>query len=441
MNATWHLAAKDLRLLMRDRAGFFFAFFFPLIYATFFGMIFSRGGSSETTAMPILIVDEDQTDGSQSFISQLRGNKAFRVDAASRENATDRVRRGETTAMVVLPKGFGASRQNPFAGMFTGAPTKLQIGVDPARTAEGAMLEGLLIQESMMSLVDTFSSPRVAFDQFEGNLGTWLSNDNDNSPWRPALSSMREALSSMADAYELDPPASTQSTQAAGRSAGSTASAFKPVEFEKIAIVQKRSGPSNAYAITFPQGIIWAVMGCAAGFGISLVQERTGGTLIRLRMAPIRRMDILAGKALGCLVTILAVCTMMLLVSMAVFGVRPTSFLMLPIAFGAVAICFCGIMMLFAVLGRSERAAAGIGWAINMVMAMIGGGMVPLFFMPQWMQSASIFSPVRWSILAMEGAIWRGFSAAEMFTPIIVLLSIGVGCFAIGVWRFRWSEA
>lgn len=42
------LAGKDLRLLIRDRAGFFFVFFFPLLYAIFFGFIFSGGGSRAT---------------------------------------------------------------------------------------------------------------------------------------------------------------------------------------------------------------------------------------------------------------------------------------------------------------------------------------------------------------------------------------------------------
>ena len=38
------LVAKDLTLLLRDRGGFFFTFIFPLVFAVFFGTIFSGSG-------------------------------------------------------------------------------------------------------------------------------------------------------------------------------------------------------------------------------------------------------------------------------------------------------------------------------------------------------------------------------------------------------------
>ena len=47
-------------------------------------------------------------------------------------------------------------------------------------------------------------------------------------------------------------------------------------------------------------------------FGISLVTERTHGTLVRLRMAPLTRAQILGGKALSCFTSILFVEVMLL---------------------------------------------------------------------------------------------------------------------------------
>ena len=63
---------------------------------------------------------------------------------------------------------------------------------------------------------------------------------------------------------------------------------------------------------------------------------------------------------------------------------------------------------------------------------MIGGGMILLFFMPDWMKSISIVSPIRWSVLAFEGGIWRDSSLAEMATPLGVLVGIGVVGFVAG---------
>jgi len=66
------------------------------------------------------------------------------------------------------------------------------------------------------------------------------------------------------------------------------------------------------------------------------------------------------------------------------------------------------------------------------MMAMLGGGMVPLFAMPGWMQTASNVSPVKWGVLAIEGGIWRGFSMADMARPCGVLVAIGAAGFVGG---------
>jgi ABC-2 type transport system permease protein len=70
-------------------------------------------------------------------------------------------------------------------------------------------------------------------------------------------------------------------------------------------------------------------------------------------------------------------------------------------------------------------------------MSMLGGGMVPLFAMPGWMQSVSNYSPIKWGILALEGAIWRGFTPSDMLLPCGILLAVGVVGFTVGARVFR----
>ena len=212
----------------------------------------------------------------------------------------------------------------------------------------------------------------------------------------------------------------------------------EPVVVEREAVQRRRFGPNNAYAVTFPQAILWGIMGCAAGFGISLVIERTQGTLQRLAMAPLGRARILAGKALACFLTIVAVTALLLGIAIAVFGVRPGSYPLLAAGIASNAVAFTGIMMLLSVVGKTERAAASIGWGVLVLLAMIGGGMIPLFVMPPWLQQIASFSPVKWGILALEGAIWRGFSLEEMMLPCGILLALGAVCFSLGARLFRW---
>jgi ABC-2 type transport system permease protein len=52
--------------------------------------------------------------------------------------------------------------------------------------------------------------------------------------------------------------------------------------------------------------------------------------------------------------------------------------------------------------------------------------------MPPWMLTLSHVSPVKWAIVALEGAIWRGFGAQEMLLPCGLLLGLALVTFLIG---------
>ena len=211
---------------------------------------------------------------------------------------------------------------------------------------------------------------------------------------------------------------------------------WQPLTITRKDVARVSDGPRNPFDITFPQGVIWGLIGCAMSFGISLVTERTHGTLVRLRMAPLTNTQVLAGKALSCFVSILFVEVMLLGVALA-FGVRPTSYAMLALAGLSAAICFVGFMMLVASLGKTEQTASGAAWSMLMPLSMIGGAMVPTFVMPAWIQSISFISPIRWAMLAIEGGVWRQFTISEMALPCAILITIGIACFAAGTRGLR----
>jgi ABC-2 type transport system permease protein len=426
MRAIWAMVAKDLRLLSRDRMAFFFTFFFPLIMAVFFGTIFA-GGSSETREMSVTVVDEDRSAASRAFAHQLDAGPEFRADSMSLGDAREAVRLGKRTAFLVLPKGFGESRRR----MFYGTPPEIALGLDPSRKAEGGMIQGVLTKYLSEDMSKAFAQPesmRARIPMQEADLDSASEMDPRQK------SSIRHFLG------ELDRFLGDRATDSLTR-AGGAAGAFKPVSFKQMDIARVRRGPRNAYEVSFPQGVLWAILSTAFSFALSLVLERTRGTLMRLRVAPIARRAILFGKALGCLLTILLVSTVLLLIGALVFHVRPTSIPLLAAGLAAAAICFVGIMMLISSISPSQRGVSGLGWAVMMLMSMTGGGMVPLFAMPAWMQSVGSVSPVRWAILALEGAIWRDFTPAQMALPCGILLAVGVIGFALGTRVFRWTEA
>jgi ABC-2 type transport system permease protein len=194
-----------------------------------------------------------------------------------------------------------------------------------------------------------------------------------------------------------------------------------------------RSGtPPNAFALVFPAAIVWGLMGCAATFAVSMVAERTGGTLIRLRAAPVASASIVLGKALACAVACLVDAALLLVIARLGFGVRIDSPLGLVVALAALTACFVGLTMFLSALGNTEQAVSGAGWATLLFLAMLGGAMVPVSLMPGWMQRLSDLSPIRWGISALEGALWRGLGPEQLLVPCLVLTVIGALGFVLG---------
>ena len=426
MRAIGALALKDLRLLLRDKAGFFFTFFFPLIIAVLFGTIF--GGGDHTSAIPVMIVDEDGSAESRAFIDTLVASPELRVAPSTRELAAESVRRGKIAAYVVIKPGFGeASRQ-----VFWGSPPRVELGVDPARKADAGMIEGVLMKYASKRFQDFFSNASAQKHNLE--IARRALKENGRVPAKESRD--LEMLFGALDRYYASRPESS-SAPGDARSGGAN---FQPIAIDRTDVNVMRIGPTSAYAISFPQGIIWGLIGVTAAFSVSIVGERAKGTLLRLQVAPIGRWQILAGKALACFVAAVSLSAGLLLLAYFGFGVRPSSIPMLVLAVISSALGFVGLMMLLSVLGKTQEAASGIGWAVLLIFSMLGGGMIPYFIMPSWMHTLSHVSPVKWSILAMEGAIWRRFTFGEMLLPCGILLGVGLVCFAIGVRAFSWSS-
>jgi ABC-2 type transport system permease protein len=189
--------------------------------------------------------------------------------------------------------------------------------------------------------------------------------------------------------------------------------------------------------VTFPQGVVWGIIGCVMTFAVGIVTERVRGTFVRLQIAPLTRAQVLGGKALACFLSITILQIAIFTMGAFLFGVYPSSLPLLVLACASASAGFVGFMMMISSFGRTEQAVAGAGWAMLMPMAMLGGAMIPQFVMPSWMLTASNVSPVKWAILAIEGAVWRGFSPAEMVIPCAILLGFGAFCFVIGIRGLR----
>ena len=423
MNKIVAMAAKDIHILFRDKLGFFFTVFFPLMMAIFFGAMFA-GLSRGPANIPIALVDQDRTSASERFIDRLGQASGLAVEEIPREEALEQVRRGRTAVLVTLDAGFGAALDNPFV-----TTPEVEMTVDPTQFAVAGMVRGVLLEAAGAELQDLMSDP--------ARLGA---ANSQNSLFFESLppSSARDDMLTFLD---LSPRVSSLIDEMGlGAATGGNQGFFgPPLEIEQTEIQAERPGPTNSYATSFAQAMLWTLIGGSVSFSMSIAIERSRGTLMRLLVAPVTARHLLAAKGLACLGATLFTSSALITLGITVFDVRPTSYPLLALALLCGSICFCGIMMALSVIGGTEQAAAGIGWGLSLPLSMLGGGMVPLFLMPEWMQRLANISPMKWTLMAYEGAIWRGFTLNEMLLPCAVLVAIGVIAFTLGARRLRWD--
>lgn len=338
------IARKDLRLLLRDKMALFWVFVFPTAFALFFGSIMKAGVDAEVSPMTVVLVLESDQPIGEAIEETLRA-AGIELRHGKAADARRAVQRADASAYVRVPEDPAES---------------IEIGVDPARSAQAAMLTGL-VRSSLMP----------------------------KTPGLPEIVTTR--------------------------------------------VERQIAGPRSGFDIVLPGMLIWGLIGCVATFAISLVSERTTGTLLRLRAAPISRVSILAGKSLACAFT----CVIDLLVLSGVgwlgFGVHVDDPLKYLTVLLACTVCFTGLTVGLSVIGKSEQAVSGAGWSSLIVLAMIGGAMVPLSVMPEWLLHLSNLSPVKWGIWALEGATWRALSWQDLLPPLSTLIGFGAVTFFAGV--------
>lgn len=106
----------------------------------------------------------------------------------------------------------------------------------------------------------------------------------------------------------------------------------------------------------------------------------------------------------------------------------------------AVSLAAIGMALALASLVRTHAQAAAVGPIINVVMAAIGGVMVPKFVMPDFMQRIAELSPMNWGLEGMLAVLLRGGELAAVWLPVAKLGGFALLMFAIAALLFRRRE-
>ncbi len=117
MNKSLQIAKVMLIEISRDRTTWVSMLMIPILLTLVMGFIFGNN-SGEKSEMPV--VDYDRSTYSQQLIAQLKSEPAFRVTKGKEAKTRDRIREGQISAALIIPKDFGKSLR-------AGRQTKLEI--------------------------------------------------------------------------------------------------------------------------------------------------------------------------------------------------------------------------------------------------------------------------------------------------------------------------
>jgi len=421
------MVRKDLQLFFSDRRSVIVSFVVPIAIASFFGSIFSGpGNNAEPARIAVSIVDHDSSAISKAIVAAADADKNFRLTRPDEAGARDAVKRGRTSAAVIIPQGFGDAAGNAFFG--SGEKPALDIVYDPSRSIEVAMVRGILTQHVMEA---------VSREMFGGEQGKkliaqtlpQLASSTMPAEQKRALIDMLASIQKLYD----QPPA----PGAAPPRRGITV----PYTVREEAMTAGSNIAYNGYAHSFGGMAIQFLLFAMANAGIEMLLERQRGLWKRLRSAPVSRLTLLAGKGVsGTLISL-----MILLVSFAfaiiVFGVRIhgsiAGFLSIAIACSMMAAAFG---LLVAAVGGTPATARGVTTLAVLMMVMLGGAWVPTFIFPAWLQQLTMIVPVRWAVDGLDAMTWRGIGLSGAVVPTLVLLGFAAAFAALAAARFRWEE-
>ena len=387
-----------------------------LIYFAFSGLSSGKGGSDLPT-LKIAVVNLDQSAENQqiygalllTFLKDKRMPGWLQISELSDEKtARAAIDRREIGAAVIVPADFTHSI------LSTNSTTSINIVQDPTLTIGPAVLKDLLTQ-----LTDGINGGKIAVIVANNRLvSSGVKVDSavqqgiiqNYSTWYSALST---------DVHHgQEPELLVQLPQKQSSGAGTN-----PV--------------ANMMAQIMAGMLIFFAFFTGSYAAQSILREDETGTLPRLFTTPTRRSTILAGKLLAVFSIVFVQSAVLMTLASIAFRInwgQPLSAAM--VMLGQVTAASGFGILLISLVKNSRQAGAVVGGVIS------GTGLLGGLFsasvpdMPGVFRSITYFTPQGWVMDGWKAAL-AGSPAGQIAPTFIVLLLIGVICFAAGSLIFR----
>jgi len=204
---------------------------------------------------------------------------------------------------------------------------------------------------------------------------------------------------------------------------------------------ERGSQAPSAVQQNVPAWLVFGAFFVVIPLSNTLIRERQQGTLRRLRTMPVGQGTLLAGKLTPYFLVNLLQVALMLAAGhwlVPVLGGEALqlhgSAAALAIICIAVSLAALGYALLIASLARTTEQASLLGGAGNLILAAIGGIMVPKFVMPETMQHLTNISPMAWGLEGFLDVLLRDARPLDVLPEAGALTLFGVAALAIAWW-------
>ncbi|GAB3038628.1 hypothetical protein GCM10011376_33820 [Nocardioides flavus (ex Wang et al. 2016)] len=378
------IAGVELRLFLRDRSNLFFVFVFPLLLVLMIGLQFGEGAttgrvavSGGDSALATGIVRELETDD-------------VRVSRPAWDDALELLARGRLDVAVRVDDAAATAHDD-------GGPVRLEM-------VRGSAANAQVVEQDVRSAVDVLRARRGQERALEA--------------YGVVADRVDDALSQAARATSV-PVLEVRYVDELSK------------EFEGLG--QFDLGASG-------QLLLFVFLACLTG-SATLIQARRLGVVARVLAGPVSAGQLVAGEMVGRWAIGVFQGGYIMLASSVLFGVGWGSLwlsLLVLVIFSLVA---AGTAILLGTLLGTEGAASGAGVGLGLVLAALGGCMVPLEIFPDTMRAISRITPHAWAYEAFADIQRRDGDFLDVLPQLGVLAAMALALAALGGWALRRSLA
>lgn len=424
INQMLAITIKEFKVLLHDRGAFTALFILPIAFILVMTValqgVFDSGGSNNP--INVLVVNQDSGTIAGQVIADLRDANGMTLvetydgQPVTRELAEDLITARTFSIALVFPADFSASIERAAADP-KAAKSVLSFIVDPAVGSQllapvRGMVEGVISREASLA-----QAPIQAMQSFSQIASA-------------APTGQAEIIRELGAQYTAQ-MSNEQST--AEPNLGFDTQVVRPAEY------QAQRSPTSAEQ-NVPGYTIYGVFFIITTISTSLFREKNEGTFRRLQAAPISRTALLVGKMLPYYLVNLIQVALMFAVGVLVFkislGRHPMALVPLSLATAAAA---TGMGLLIASLGRTEEQVGSLSTILSIALSALGGAMVPIYVMPEFMQKLSVAIPHAWALNGFLDVMVRGQDITAVLPGVGALMGFALVFWLLAVWRFRFD--